>query len=126
MHLLMAKYLGDSFRQQLKASSGSRRHPDSSRTALFITIDMWFEVRQQVDLVIDLELVDLPRADLAQHLVNLADMFAALFIGSVDDLQQQRGLSRLLQSRSKSGYKIVGEVADKSDSIRQHSIGAPR
>ena len=79
-------------------------------------------VAAQINLVENQQLANVPRTDAAQHFAHLLYALIAQRIAGIDHVQQQIGLARLLQRRTKSGDQFVRQCAHESHRVRQHHL----
>ena len=58
--------------------------------------------------------------DRAQYFVHLVDPFQTLRVARIDDMQQKRGVARLLERGTKRRDQLVRQIADEADGIGEH------
>ena len=123
---MLRYFTGKPFRQSLKkqwyANPGLGGEPDPNRFILFISIDTRFKIIQHVDFVHHQQHRDLIGLNFREDRIDCINVFLHPNIGCINHVQQQRRLTRLLQSGFKRRDQVVRQMANKAHGIRKHGL----
>ena len=123
---MLSHFTREPFRQSLKkqryANPGLGGKPDPNRFVFFIPIDTRLKIIQHVDFIHDQQRRDLIGLDFREYRIYCVNIFLHANIRRINDMQQQRRLARLLESRFKRGHQIVRQMTNETYGIRQHGF----
>ena len=109
--------LGDRLQEQIDTGARLRGHPDAARQSGRIPLDSRRLLGEQIDLVVDLQTRDLVAADLGEHLLHVGHETGTMRCRCLHDMEQQRGIARLLEGRAERRHQLMRKPADEADRI---------